>query len=409
MERYFNVKYVLYEAKRKLKWILLISIVFALLFTAYSYINIQKQRENQRYGAYCELYVEYGQSNNIYLINDKNIDISSFTLPVVKSDAFFKSLSEDSEIKEKKITEDDLKTMIYPISKSGGTVIKISTAASDSETAELLCEKAMQDAWDLYESKGFEVSAQHETEALGTVVIETEDDTENPHETISYVNKTNEIMISPIDLAIKGLVGFILGIIGALVCIIGIFFFSDKITYSEQIIENLELKLLSNSQNSSCFLELYSNLVMNDNIGNSLFFMSLQKSNSGKTFLKSFIEFMGDKGNNVLLIDIEEDCSDKELHVYDKGKYSYGELNIKKLFDPNDFTAILDKLNHEYDYIFIECENVKNNPMAKLICKYVNGTVLVIESDLNTVRDISTTAEELVNLGVLVLGCIFVD
>ena len=410
MERYFNMKYVLYEAKRNLKWILLISIVLALLFTAYSYINIQKQRGNQRYGAYCELYVEYGQSNDIYLINDKNIDISSFTLPVVKSDAFFKSLSEDSEIKEKGITEDDLKTMIYPISKSGGTVIKISTAVPDSETAELLCKKAMQNAWDLYASRGFEVSAQHETEALGPVVIETKDDPDNAYETISYVIKTDEVLVSPKALLQKGIIGFVFGIIASWICIIGIFVFSDKIIYSDQIGENLGMKVLGSSQNDDCFQELYSNFIMNDLVENKLCFLALQKTDDcSGSFIKSFAEFMGDKGKNVLLLEPAVDDMDEELSIDDKGKFCFAGLDIRTLYDTDALNNIFDRLNSKFDYILINNGDVKKSPMGKVLWKYADAAVLAIKSNSNTIKELQMIKEKFEATGIPVIGCVFID
>ena len=410
MERDFNMKYVLYEAKRRLKWILLISIVLALLFAAYSYINIQKQKEAQRYGSYCELYVEYGQDNDIYLINDKNIDISSFTLPVVKSDAFFRSLSEDAEIKEKGITEEDIKTMVYSLSKSGGTVIKISTASPDSETAQLLCKKAMQNAWDLYASKGFEVSAQHETEALGPVVIETKEDPDNPYETIGYVNKTDEVLVSPMTLLQKGVIGFVFGFLLSLICIIGLFILRDRIVYQNQISENLGMKVLGSSQNDDCFQELYSNLIMNDLVENKLCFLTLQKSDDcSGSFIKGFAEFMGDKGKKVLLMDIDCDHTDEELLIDDKGKFCSAELNIRALYDQDALNNIFDKLDSEFDCVFINNDNAKKNPIGKVLCKYADGTVLVVKSNLNTIKELQLIKEEFEAAGTPIIGCVFLD
>lgn len=402
-EKEFNLKYVLYEAKKKILRLFLISIAVALLFTGYSYVNAKKQKENQQYGAFCELYVESSRIDTI------EVDMASFTLPVVESDAFMTNISNDQKIKERGITLKELEKMIYAFPKSGGTVIRISTVASDNKTAELLCKIAMKNAMALYSSKDFEVDVQHQVCALGSIAIETKDNLENPYEPITLVNKVNEVSITPLFLLKKSLEGFILGLIAALAYIGGVFVLSDKIIYAGQVSEELKMKLLYNSNNDNGFEELYSNLTMCGESVNKLCFLSLQKLNSGNDFLEKYSQFMDAKGKKVVLIDVMDGGLDESLFLEERDGLCFGQLNSRALYDSSLLKKILDKLDSEFDCIFIENDNLKSNPAVKALCKYADGVVLMIESDSNKISDIETIESELDLAGGEVLGCAFLD
>ena len=266
METEINLVYLLKEFKRNIKGIIIGGLICALLFAAWGYKNYRSTVLN--YGAESKIVAEYSSEVATATENGKYVakDHGETAQAIVSSDDVLNAAITECD---NKMTLDELRGNVYVNTGSFGDVISIIVTNINQDKAVSLCNSITKNSIVALNTSGVIAKLTQSTKPLGTISIEQKTNAEYPYQTV--VKALPIVAPSIIDIAKKGILGFVLGliIIYGVYCVI--YIVRGKIIYAGEV-EDMGMKLIGTmkekGENSEAINSVLSKISLRENIEN---------------------------------------------------------------------------------------------------------------------------------------------
>lgn len=266
METEINLVYLLKEFKRNIKGIIIGAVICALLFAAWGYKSYKGTVLN--YGAESKIVAEYGSEVATAAENGKYVakDYGETAQAVVSSDEVLNTAIAECD---NKMTLDELRGNVYVNTGSFGDVITVIVTNVNQDKALSLCNSITKNSIVALNSNGVTTKLTQMSKPLGSVTIEQKENANYPYRTVAKA--TPVAAPSIMDVATKGILGLVLGLIimYGIYCVL--YIVRGKIIYAGEV-EDMGMKLLGtmkeNGENSDAIDSVLSKISLRDNIRN---------------------------------------------------------------------------------------------------------------------------------------------
>lgn len=434
MEREMSIKYLLREFLRKIKVIILAGVVFALLFSLYSWMSLSKQQGAQLYSSYGKLYVKKNVDNVVdtkrldEIIKDREFrsevnsrvnekieeimktqDYTEENISFFTSDAVLSQVVKDPEVRNGKLSIDEIRDMLYLRGRENGAVIEIYAVEKDEKVAELVCSKLIQYGSAYFKERDYEVNVTQDVTELGPVSLELRESLADPRDKNAIITEMEIPVATMGNMLSKGILGFLAGILLSCIWVCVRFIARDYLIYAGQVESTANIKLLAAESSKNRYWDIYSNLYLNNKAFFAVNFVSLKPLERENTFVSNFAETLGQAGKKVLAIEYVDQPLKKEdeLALEQKAHFSYARVSDYTLLKTDELSNIISSFKSEYDLVLFQCANVDEKPVGKLLSMYTDETVLLIESNTVKTNELENAKESFEESGVKISGVVF--
>jgi len=418
MQQEINLKYLCYELIRKWKIIIAVGIIAAIVATSYAVVSGSLSEQAYDYGAFAKITIEedgifFGDkaSDTQFTNMAEAQDYAEKYVSIITSDKVLQQIIDCSEFTNVELNLEDIRGMIYPRGKSNGSIIELNVIAKDQAFAASICEKLISYGTDALDLKGLETEVVQGVTELGAVSVEFNEDKNDPRDSIVIIKPiTISQGITAIDLAKKAMIGFIIGLFVAALCTCIMFILRDRIVYADQIEESTGIKLISDFGKTGNYLELYSAISLKSPENSIINFISLKELKSANNFVEKFADIIGGSGQKVAVVkNVNETKNTCDFSFESKSNYLYAEINDTMLIQKDFIKNKVAEIEDDYDYIFFHCDGIDKNPVGKLVSKEADNTVVLIEPNNVSVKELCDLKNTYGQAGIAICGVAFIS
>lgn len=416
MYREITISQFIHEIMNKIRFILIGTLLIAILFTAYSCFDLKRQSTPQKYGAYGELYIvkEIHNTTRNELNDISSIEEAEFyfrdIIPMLTGNEVLGKVLEDPSLQASELSIEELRKMIYIREKYDNRVINISVVSENKKLARTICECLIKYGVEYFHSNDFIVEVRVSATSLGAVSLEAQESKDVQGEKIYIVQPTANISLSAFEIVKRIIVGLIFG---GLICTVIIcirFIFDDKIVYWEQIPENIEL--LCKSMEKEGYLNLCSALFADSAEKQTISFVNSGHASLGEKFVEEFIKLLSTMGKNVLVLEytpsvckaMDDSFTIKRMSGYSKAKIADAHIMNNLLMQQT-----IEDVKRTYDVIFLKCDDINAFPLGKLAAVRTDKAVFIVESGKTKIKELREMYKFLVDANVTIVGSVFLS
>lgn len=412
MEKEINLKYLFFELVKNWKKILLAGIVLAIVFGAVSYMNLKNADQTETYGATGKMYVEtpvkvdMDSEGRIDKVDSK--DMSDQYSSFLMSDVVLENVAKDPLLAGEQISIKSLRDQIYLRGRADGSIIEVTVVAKNQEISDLICEKVMEYGIAYFNENRYTAKIIQSANVLGIVSIEMKESTADPRDTIAIVKPADVTPSEGMVLAKQCVIGFILGIILFCIYVCVMFIIRGRIVYAEQIEEETSLNLTGSYPSDAVCERIYSEVIAANGDSKIFAMGSLRKLELMNNVIQQLAVVLNQADQKMIVVEFVSGANASMEIEHQKG---YDSLTVSE-HEILTETLLNDKLSllqSRYDLILLQCNDLLTSPIDALLAYHADHSVLFVESNTVTAKQMNSVERELNNRGSKPEGAVFVQ
>lgn len=360
-----TMKQFIKEVIHKRKVLCIITILVAIGFCVYSYIDLKHQTKMQQFGAYGEIAVQNVSSEDA-------ADDSHREAVLLTNQEVMKAVVSDPIIEEYGFSIEDIKNKIY-VREVYGSLLKIYVVADTQEIASNICQAFVKMGGNYLLNQGVAIDIRESSESLGSVTVEKQDDNKYQGEQIPIIKPSVTASINFVGWLKRAITGLLFGLVLSSLGICIRFIFDGRIRYLDQINEDAHFLISETEMSDGEYLKLYSYIVNSASKNSVVNFISLQHSDRVHRFIRDFADFIGKYGIKVLVV--KYDIRVQGVKSIKNDCMNFNEIVVGRacIFDKNMQAFFKNPDCEEADIIFFD-----NDLFMQIKDKYIAENIVFV-------------------------------